>query len=371
MAATAFATCFVAFLWQLLGYQANVREWSETDLSSRAELTARILAEPLQTLDFKAIQAVADSLKADGLRLRITEGRFFVSEDVSRTGFFDTSDGRSPAEGPCVFKVASAGNFSVGVGRPSAQMLRPYHEALLAVVLAALVGMAGVLLLFLVTYRQRVRIAELKRAERFRREFVADVSHEIKTPLAGIIGAVDLLEGESPLVPLIRKEAGRLNALVQSILDLSRLERDGARIEAVETDLGALVREEAERYGCRCRARENLSVKCDPELMARAVGNLVGNAKRHSGTDDIEVTVDVIGGRAKVKVEDHGVGIPPEHRGRIFERFYRVDAARSAETGGSGLGLAIVSRIARLHGGEVRLEPVIPHGARFVLTFPA
>jgi signal transduction histidine kinase len=98
--------------------------------------------------------------------------------------------------------------------------------------------------------------------------------------------------------------------------------------------------------------------------VAEAVANLVTNAVRHSGAQEVRVTA----ARARVVVEDRGVGIPPEHAARIFERFYRVDPARAAESGGAGLGLAIVRRIARLHGGEVTFEPVRPHGARFVLT---
>ena len=98
----------------------------------------------------------------------------------------------------------------------------------------------------------RVHIRELKRLEKFRREFIADVSHEIKTPLTGILGAVDLLEGDSPLVPLIKKEAGRINRLVQSILDLARLEREGNVLNRTETDLADLVRDVAGRYPCTC-----------------------------------------------------------------------------------------------------------------------
>ena len=393
LAAVAFVGCFAAFIWQLFIYQKDVRAWSEADLKSRAELTASTLAEPLRTLDFKAIQKVANQLKADGLRLRITEGHFFVSEGDGLNGFFDTCGEPYPADIPCIFKVARTDNFFVGVGRPSFQMLLPFLGALLVIVLAALAGILGVLLFFFVTYRQRVRIRELARLEKFRREFIADVSHEIKTPLSGILGAVDLMGEESKsevaierseiaeglreqrkvLLSLIRKESKRLNGLVQSILDLARLEREGDVLNLAEADLGELVRGLAEKFKVEFRGGDVSSprflVRCDPQLIEQAVSNLIGNAVRHSGSEEIIVTVGCDERMARVVVEDHGVGIPSEHAARIFERFHRVDPARSAETGGAGLGLAIVRRIARLHGGDVAFSDVQPHGSRFTLSF--
>ncbi len=107
----------------------------------------------------------------------------------------------------------------------------------------------------------------------------------------------------------------------------------------------------------------------DARLVSEAVSNLVENAKRHSGTDDITVSLER-DGVERIVVEDHGVGIPPEHAARVFERFYRVDPSRAAASGGAGLGLAIVRRIARLHGGDVAHGPASPHGSRFVMTLP-
>ncbi len=248
--------------------------------------------------------------------------------------------------------------------------MRPFRHALIGIALAALVGIAGVVLFFFVTYRQRMRIRELTRVERFRREFIADVSHEIKTPLTGILGAVDLLEGNSPLVPLIRKESVRLNALVQSILDLARLEREGNVLNCTETDLAELVRETAARHACAVATTGPCILRVDAQLVAQAVENLVVNAVRHSGTTEIRVSLECTDREARIVVEDHGIGIPPAESERVFERFHRVDPMRAAETGGAGLGLAIVRRIARLHGGDVTLSPVHPHGCRFTLTLP-
>lgn len=107
---------------------------------------------------------------------------------------------------------------------------------------------------------------------------------------------------------------------------------------------------------------------CDGSLVESAVTNLVANAIRHSGSKDVSVAVAADGNTVRIAVEDHGVGIPSEERERVFERFHRVDSARSADTGGAGLGLAIVRRIAKLHGGDVVLEPAVPTGCRFVLS---
>jgi len=108
--------------------------------------------------------------------------------------------------------------------------------------------------------------------------------------------------------------------------------------------------------------------KVDARLIGEAIGNLVSNAIRHSGSPDVAVSVSRTARGFAITVEDHGIGIPPEHAERVFERFHRVDPARAAESGGAGLGLAIARRIARLHGGDVVLSPVVPSGCRFSLS---
>ena len=120
----------------------------------------------------------------------------------------------------------------------------------------------------------------------------------------------------------------------------------------------------------RVEAPESCETMCDGQLIAGAVSNLVVNAIRHSGSKDILVSVEGSSGSVSISVEDCGAGIPEEHRGRVFDRFYRVDRSRSSGEGGTGLGLAIVKSVARLHGGDVELYPVEPSGCRFVLTLP-
>ena len=369
LAALALAVFVAAFLHELFAYQRMVAAWAMGDLNSRARLAAAHLAEPLRTQDLTAIRRVGASCEADGVHLVVTSSRGGTVFDSCPPDVHDAllSSERCPS-----------GDCWVSVGMPQRHVLAPFKKALGGFLLAALVGVTGVLLFFFVTYRQRVRIRELKRLEAFRREFIADVSHEIKTPLTGILGAIDLMSGESPLVPLIQREAKRLNGLVQSILDLARLERDGERIDPVETDLVGLVRESVDLLRPVAQAAHVelafsaptegvVPVLADPQLLAQAVSNLVANAIRHSGSPDVSVSVDVGGHEVRVAVEDRGVGIPAEEAERVFERFHRIDPARTAETGGAGLGLAIVRRIARLHGGDVALEHVRPHGCRFVL----
>jgi len=381
VAAVAFLAALAVFVVALVYYYGQAVEWSKNDLKSRAEMTAAALAEPLRTLDYKAIDAVAARLKEERLRLRICAGsRFFVSEDDSLTGFYDTLGEPYPPDVVCQWGVADAGDFQIGVGRPGFSLFLPFLGYLAVAALAGLVGALALAVVFFALYRQRVRIRELARLEKFRRDFVADVSHEIRTPLTGILGAVDLLDDASPdamrtsLAPLIKKEATRLSALVQQILDLARLEREGDILNRTETDLVDLAREVAGKYGVELKLGEGADgarrVMCDAQLVLQALSNLVENAIRHSGSKEIAVICSADAKSVRLAVEDHGVGVPLNEAPRIFERFHRVDPARAAETGGAGLGLAIVRRIARLHGGDVRYLPVKPHGSRFELSLP-
>ena len=376
LAAVALVVFASAFAYELLSYQAAVVGWAKSDLESRARLAADSLAEPLRTQNMRELHRLGDEFISNGMRLRVTG----VHGGIGMV--FDTH--RDADKGYLFSSRHASGDHDVILGLPLSRVTAPFRRAVLGFVLAGLVGVAGVLLFFFVTYRQRVRIRELAKLEKFRREFIADVSHEIKTPLSGILGAVDLLreEGrgnreqgtETRLIEMIKKESKRLNGLVQSILDLARLEREGDVLNLAETDLGELVRGLAEKFKVNFRGGDVSSprflIRCDPQLIEQAVSNLIGNAVRHSGSDEILVTVACDGKMAHVIVEDHGVGIPPEHAAQVFERFHRVDPARAAETGGAGLGLAIVRQIARLHGGDVTLKSAVPHGCRFELSIP-
>lgn len=370
LAAVAFLGALAVFGWLLNCFWIDIGTWARRDLRSQAELAADSLREPLASQNFRALTGLHTSLEAKGLILRVR----------SANGGWIFHGGY---KGATVEEYVPCGEYSVGVAIREEQVYAPFYEALVGFVLAALVGVLGMFVVFFILYRQRVRIRELAKLEKFRREFIADVSHEIKTPLTGILGAVDMLEGMEVekkggggqwgvLLALIRKESKRLNGLVQSILDLARLEREGDVLDVAGFDLEEMLKELAAKYGVRYDGSdksENLVVG-DAALILQAVSNLVENAKRHSGTEDIALSLTWLDGWAHVIVEDHGVGIPPEHASRIFERFHRVDPARAAETGGAGLGLAIVRRIARLHGGEVALTSAKPRGCRFDFSIP-
>ena len=367
LAAVAFVGALAVFGWLLARFWSDVGVWARRDLRSQAELAAGTLREPLASQDLRALADLHKSLEAKGLILRVR----------SAQGGWIFNGGY---KGAAIEEYVPCGEYSVGIAVREGQVYAPFYDALGGFVLAALVGVFGMFAVFFVLYRQRVRIRELAKLEKFRREFIADVSHEIKTPLSGILGAVDLLREQGTgngeqgtelggrLIGMIGKESRRLNGLVQSILDLARLEREGDVLNLQDVDLGELVGEIAVKYPCVCTVKSSGVVRCDPQLVEQAVSNLIGNAVRHSGSDEISVTVECEAKAARITVEDRGVGIPPEHAERIFERFHRVDPARAAETGGAGLGLAIARRIARLHGGDLVLSPAKPHGCRFVFS---
>ena len=384
VAAVMFVLVVIAFAREVFAFRDAVESWARRDLRSQAELAAENLLEPLRTQDFRRIREFSDALKAKDLELAITTvrgGTIFVAHGAE--GLFGREAGT-----PVIGESVTRGEYVIAVMTPLGRVLEPYFRSLNGLGLAILVGALGVFLFFFVLYRQRVRIRELAKLEKFRSEFIADVSHEIKTPLSGILGAVDLLgeakgEGEveqrKVLLSLIRKESKRLNGLVQSILDLARLEREGEVLNLAETDLSALVKDVVEglvpsaraagiELACEGQSAGARTVRCDAQLVEQAVSNLIANAVRHSGSDEIAVTVERDAKTARITVEDHGVGIPPEHAAQVFERFHRVDPARAAETGGAGLGLAIARRIARLHGGDLVLFPAKPHGCRFVFS---
>lgn len=382
LAAVGLVGLVATFAVEMGSFRRAVEEWAARDLSARTELAAANLREPLRTGDFRSLYAFGSACESEGLQLTVFS---------AGGGVFYDSHKQGTAVGDVVYAIAKSGEFSVRLGLSCERVLAPFRRARFGFVLAALAGGAGMLLVFFFTYRQHVRIRELARLEKFRREFVADVSHELKTPLTGILGAVDLLgemgekaeSGEKKLITLISREAKRLDSLAQGILDLARLERADEAVHKTETDLGELVcdvveslRPQAEARGIGIEVKElgegeQWMVSCDAQLVCRAVLNLVGNAIRHSESKDVVVTLERVGREVRIVVEDHGKGIPQEEAKRVFERFHRVDPARSAETGGAGLGLAIVRRIARLHGGDVTLTAAVPSGCRFAISLPA
>lgn len=229
-------------------------------------------------------------------------------------------------------------------------------------------------------------VTEAKRIEAMRRDFVADASHELKTPVASIQAVAETLEtavSEDPeAVPRFMRtllgEIRRLSALVQDLLDLARLEGRPptralvslTRVVVLET---SRVRAVAERRGLQLtqHAAEGVVVAGSVEDLSLALRNLLDNALRYTLVGEVSVRLFNADGLATIEVADTGPGIPAKDLGRIFERFYRVDRARSRETGGTGLGLAIVRHVVEQHNGQVRVESELGKGSRFIVTLPA
>jgi two-component system phosphate regulon sensor histidine kinase PhoR len=233
-------------------------------------------------------------------------------------------------------------------------------------------------------------VTERRQLERVRRDFVANASHALRTPLTSIRGFVEALEDGALAEPetaqrflgKIRTHADRMAALVEDLLELSRLE-SGERPprwelvrpgDLAEDALASFARQ-AERRGTSLRhdARGAPAVASDPERLLRILRNLVDNALKYTpeGGHVSIVTEPGPDGGALVHVRDDGPGIPPEHLPRLFERFYRVDTARSRELGGTGLGLAIVRHLADGMGASVRVESRVGEGSTFTLSLPS
>lgn len=228
-------------------------------------------------------------------------------------------------------------------------------------------------------------VTEASRVERMRRDFVANASHELKTPVAAIQATAETLRTamqDDPLaarrfVEALDREAKRLAELVEDLLDLARLEQGSTRSERVHlNDIVARVLEAA-RAGTPAAgitlhdALEQVDVKGSPEDLALLVRNLVDNATRYTpdgGT--VDVTLRAQAEHAVLTVRDTGMGIPAKDLPRIFERFYRVDRARGRDTGGTGLGLAIVRHIAETHGGTIKAASELGSGSTFTVTLP-
>ena len=230
-------------------------------------------------------------------------------------------------------------------------------------------------------------VTQQHRLEEVRRDFVANASHELKTPAATIQAAAETLRqaaaDDPPAVARfasqLEREAVRLSRIVADLLDLSRLE-SGSALEDV-VSLGATARDEAQRLEAGAeRAGVSLRVATDAERPVRGsqqdlallIRNLIDNAVRYSregGSVTVEVSSD--GDEVVLRVRDTGIGIPSRDIPRIFERFYRVDRARSRETGGTGLGLAIVKHIVENHGGRIEVESELGSGSTFLVSLPA
>jgi len=238
----------------------------------------------------------------------------------------------------------------------------------------------------LLTYRNISR--EMKLAK-LKSDFVANVSHELRTPLALIrlyaetleLGRLNSKEKYQEYFRIIREESERLTALINNILDFSRIEAGRKEYEFKETNLAELVRTTLDSYRFQIEQHgfsfeENISpdvppVNVDREAIARSLLNLVNNALKYSKDQKfIGVNLYRSNGSVNLEVCDHGIGISPEEQEKIFEKFYRCGDPLVHNIKGSGLGLSLVRHIARAHGGDVTVESAPEKGSKFTIALP-
>ncbi|GGA51752.1 PAS domain-containing sensor histidine kinase [Kroppenstedtia guangzhouensis] len=231
-------------------------------------------------------------------------------------------------------------------------------------------------------------ITAIRRLEKMRTEFVANVSHELKTPVTSLRGfAETLLDGaaEDPdmrkeFLEIIQTESLRLERLITDLLDLSKIESRNMPLDIQSIDIGELLRSTAktveeqmrkQELSFRVKTEEEFLVQVDPDRFSQILLNLLSNAMAYTPVGG-EVILSAGRGEAHwwIRVSDTGIGIPEKDLPRIFERFYRVDKARSRESGGTGLGLAIVKHLVEAHRGEIQVTSRVGIGTEITLTFP-
>lgn len=230
-------------------------------------------------------------------------------------------------------------------------------------------------------------VTRLERLELVRQEFLSNVSHELRTPLTSIVALTETLEAgalDDPannrrFLAIIQKNAARMHRLIDDILELSAIEAGNVKIHPEPVHLRPMVEDVITSLSASAASRSivirNLvapesEVFADPHRLMQMLTNLIDNAikfNRENGLVSITLSRDLYDA---ISVEDTGEGIPSHHLDRLFERFYRVDRARSRELGGTGLGLAIVKHLARSHGGEVSVESRIGEGTKFTIELP-
>lgn len=230
-------------------------------------------------------------------------------------------------------------------------------------------------------------ITRMERLEIVRQEFLSNVSHELRTPLTAIIAFVETLENGAledkescqRFLSIIRKNASRMHSLIDDILELTAIEGGNVRLSAAPVDLHMLVQDVCASLAAKADAHivtiknnvePDVMVYADERRLEQMLTNLIDNGikfSREHGTVAISYESDT---RDKILVQDNGDGIPSQHLERLFERFYRVDRARSREMGGTGLGLAIVKHLALLHRGEVTVTSELGKGTTFTIHLP-
>ena len=357
--------------------------------SARVELAALKHEHQRESAQIQTQQTALFDSMIEGLLLLDENGKVRLANRAFASLFEITTDIR----GKTVLEVLRQHELTELLARVAAEKqvdgyelkLGGLNEHWLQVNAAAIAGAGGEQQGTLLVFHDLTR---LKQLERTREEFVANVSHELRTPLSLIRGYVEtLLDGakDNPEVATkfletIHRNSGRLQFLIEDLLTISELESGRLKMNLQPVSLQPLVEKVLEDFKTQAAARRVTLLNQLPELTAQAdanrlhqlLGNLVGNAIKY-GRPDGSVRVSASrtdDGMIQVCVRDDGPGIPAESLDRVFERFYRVDKARSREQGGTGLGLAIVKHIVQGHGGRVWVESEPGQGAAFFFTLP-
>jgi len=369
------------------------RTWT-AEAADLTELTAELarmssrLRERLDELTEERDRAgqILDALE-DGMLLLDGAGRLLVANPTARGWFGLADDLRSGLPARRVLGVPQIGELAAAAASKRAPVsgivtvVFP-EDRTLSVRAFPLAdrGLTGRIVVTMADITQRHRVEVL------RRDFVANASHELKTPVAAVRALAETLQTALPddtaaarrLAVRIGREGERLDALVRDLLDLSRVERGTLAVEPV--DLTGLAKEVLGTYAERAEERRielrtelsaGVTVRGDRAQLALLISNLVDNALRYTqNRGKVRVCLDGSEGKVVLQVIDNGRGIPSSELHRIFERFYRVDKARARQSGGTGLGLAIVRHVAEGHGGVVEVESELARGSTFTVTLP-
>ncbi len=364
------------------------------DLQSSLNQTVERLARSMRSLEEERNQSAAIlTSMSEGVAVVDRDERILYSNPAFRQALQAT--GELAPEGRRLVEVTRQSEILAmvqkvlkGGGRMEAEVaahgLKPRHF----LVRAAPVGETGAVLVVL-------DITEIRRLERVRRDLVANVSHEIRTPLTAIQGfaetllrgALDEPENKGRFVEIIRDHASRLARLTEDLLKLSRIEAGKLELELSPISLKAVIEQCADTARLRAlEKRQTLSVEVsEPPPLALAdfhslldvLQNLLDNAIQYTPEDghiEIRATVQKAegtdGNEVRIAVRDDGIGIPAASHDRIFERFYRVDAARSRKVGGTGLGLSIAKHLVEAMGGCIELESQLGKGSTFTVVLP-
>jgi two-component system, OmpR family, phosphate regulon sensor histidine kinase PhoR len=383
----------------------SARRFAAGDLEARARVErddeigelARILNDSADQLQSRLVELARERARADAILSSMEEGLLAVdhrgvvllaNESLSTALGLRDPVGRHYLEAVRHREVAALVEEVLRTGqRLEAEVDLHHLRRVYALAAGPFPGVEGAPHGGLVTFHD---ITHARRLDQVRRDFVANASHELRTPLTSIRGFVEALEDGALSEPergqrflgKIRVHAERMATLVADLLELSRLEAGERQLEVERLDPAEVAEDVAlslekaaaeRRVTVSVTGREKAEVETDREALRRILDNLVENGvkyTREGGRVDVRVAATAEGG-ATVEVADDGPGIAPEHLTRIFERFYRVDKARSREVGGTGLGLSIVRHLAESLSAKVAVESAAGRGARFILTLPA